>query len=277
MSEQPPGGYPGQYPQQPPPGQPHQPWPQQTWPQQPVGQPPPPMPPQRKRHRVRNGIIIGAAVIVALIIVGAALGSTGNGHKAAAAGSSQPSTPAATPTPGPKVFYNDVKAEFPVVAPAGEHSVVSLGQTLCNRREAGISQLPLIKIIQRIRTGINAQSFVRLAEKDLCPTYLAPVAAIKPLKPKVIAKFSGNGQSTTAPFNVPYPGNWYLVYSYDCSNFGGSGNFAVDEGSSDYNGVNVNELSPGAHNKKSYVYNDAGRHHLEILSECSWTVKVVIK
>jgi len=86
--------------------------------------------------------------------------------------------------------------------------------------------------------------------------------AIKPLKPKVIATFTGSGDSTTAPFTIPSSGNWYLVYSFDCSNFGGSGNFAVIEPGNLSGGVNVNELSPGAHDKKSYFYNDAGRHHL---------------
>lgn len=46
-------------------------------------------------------------------------------------------------------------------------------------------------------------------------------------------------------------------------------------GPNDPNGPFINDLSMGAHDKKDYVYNDPGVHHLEVNSECNWTIKVV--
>ena len=223
-------------------------------------------------------MILGSAALVVLIIVAATIGSSGNGRKTGQGAGSTHAAAAPKPTPSGKVFFADVQTYFPDLAAGGRGPVVSLGQSICEKRSQGIGQKSIIEVFQKNDTfGINSQEFVRLAETDLCPSYLAPVIALPKPKPHVIATFTGNGDTNTAPFTIPAPGNWYLEYSYDCSNFGGSGNFAVDEGVDDFNGVTVNELSPGAHDKKSYAYNDAGTHHLEILSECNWAVKVVTK
>jgi hypothetical protein len=95
--------------------------------------------------------------------------------------------------------------------------------------------------------------------------------------PKVIARFNGSGTGSTPPFTTP--ASWHLSWEYNCSSFGSSGNFAVTEinadGSTDFNGVNVNELGSGQGPVAAYVYGDAGRHALQIDSECNWSVAVV--
>jgi hypothetical protein len=68
---------------------------------------------------------------------------------------------------------------------------------------------------------------------------------------------------------------WKLDYSFDCSSFGTSGNFIVNEdGGSDFSGASVNRLGTGK-SGSTYAYGDAGTHYLQINSECSWSVKVI--
>jgi hypothetical protein len=95
----------------------------------------------------------------------------------------------------------------------------------------------------------------------------APAAAVA----KTVATFSGSGITNTAKFTVS--STWELKYSFDCSNFGESGNFIVmEDGSFGALSVNVLSLKKAG---SSYAYNDAGTHYLEVNSECAWTVKVV--
>jgi hypothetical protein len=78
---------------------------------------------------------------------------------------------------------------------------------------------------------------------------------------------SGSGSHSTQTFKVP--STWNLAWSYDCSSFGGSGNFAVDVQGADVLGVN--ELGNGGSGTESY--HSGGTVWLEIDSECSWQVK----
>lgn len=96
----------------------------------------------------------------------------------------------------------------------------------------------------------------------------APAAA----KPTLVTTFSGSGQQKTAQFTVGT--NWGISYAFDCTSFGGTGNFVVfTDGGSDFNGVSVNDLA-ASKSAVTYAYGDPGTHYLEINSECSWTVKV---
>ena len=64
-------------------------------------------------------------------------------------------------------------------------------------------------------------------------------------------------------------GNWTLKYTYNCASFGQAGNFAV----SDETGMPlVNEVKlKGSGSSPQY---DSGTHHLEVDSECDWTLTV---
>jgi hypothetical protein len=240
----------------------------------PHGPPPPPKPP-KKRHPVLL-ILAGAAVALLLIVV---IAGTLAGSSKKAGSSSSPSKPTSHPAAQPsqatanQAFYKDIQSQFPALAVAGATKVVSLGHSVCNARGRGVGQANLISVINKNNTfGINAQSFVRLAETDLCPAALAPVIKVKP---HVIARFSGSGIQNTARFTIRGSGNWVLKWSYNCSNFGLSGNFIVSEDNmGDFNGASVNELGMSGHGQ-THVYGDSGRHYLSVNSECNWKTAVV--
>src|SRR5260370_17584515 len=84
---------------------------------------------------------------------------------------------------------------------------------------------------------------VRTAERDICPAQV-------PVPPTVLLDMSGTGIQNSAPFTVN-SGTVTVKYSYDCSGFGGSGNFiaSLDTGdqsslSSDSQSI-PNALGPG--------------------------------
>jgi hypothetical protein len=88
--------------------------------------------------------------------------------------------------------------------------------------------------------------------------------------PHTVATYSGSGIENTPKFTVT--ASWKLAYSFDCSNFGTSGNFQVFEDG----GFNIltNDLA-ASKSASTMQYSDAGTHYLQINSECSWTVKIV--
>lgn len=101
----------------------------------------------------------------------------------------------------------------------------------------------------------------------------SPKAHIKPPappKPRTVLTESGTGTKSTKTFRVH--GDWDLHYSYNCSNFGSSGNFQVwGDGGID---VYVNELEH--HNSDvTHEHHGGGSMALKINSECHWKIKVV--
>jgi hypothetical protein len=89
---------------------------------------------------------------------------------------------------------------------------------------------------------------------------------------RAVATFSGSGQENTPRFTVTH--TWKLVYSFNCSSFGSSGNFQVyEDGGNDFS-LSVNDLATSK-SSSTWAYNDGGTHYLEINSECSWKLKIV--
>ena len=94
----------------------------------------------------------------------------------------------------------------------------------------------------------------------------------------VLINFSGSGIRNSAPFIV----NSSAVtarYSYDCSGFGGRGNFIAYMVSGSPSSLSyddqliANELgSGGSQTTTVYPQNQGGSYHLEVNSECSWTI-----
>ena len=94
----------------------------------------------------------------------------------------------------------------------------------------------------------------------------------------VLFTFSGSGIRNSASFAV----NSSAVtarYSYDCSSFGGSGNFIADlvsgsPGSGNYDDQSIaNELgSGGGQTTTVYPQDQGATYHLEVNSECSWSI-----
>jgi hypothetical protein len=100
----------------------------------------------------------------------------------------------------------------------------------------------------------------------------AKVSTAPAAGPKVLLDKTGSGINTTAKFSPA--GDWQIVWSYDCSSFGSSGNFQiyVYNGDGSLSDVAVNEL--GA--KGSDVTNEhqGGTYYLQMNSECKWHVIV---
>jgi hypothetical protein len=91
-----------------------------------------------------------------------------------------------------------------------------------------------------------------------------------PPKPHVLIDVEGSGIKTTQRFVAP--DEWALAWTYDCSNFGSSGNFVISvEG--DSTDVAANQLGQSGHDV-SYEHS-GGNVYLEINSECAWHVRAV--
>lgn len=101
------------------------------------------------------------------------------------------------------------------------------------------------------------------------PTTAAPTIAAAP---QTLLELSGSGSKTTQKFTAA--GDWDLAWTYNCANFGGSGNFQVFITADDPSTLvtPVNQL--GASGSSVEHYHDAGTFYFEVNSECNWTVKV---
>jgi hypothetical protein len=91
---------------------------------------------------------------------------------------------------------------------------------------------------------------------------------------RVLLTVRSSGIKKTAPFSA-IGDQWTLAYSFDCRGvFGSQGNFIVEL----YDGTELldilaNELGAKGANSTA-VYQTGTRLHLEINSECRWTIKV---
>ena len=99
-------------------------------------------------------------------------------------------------------------------------------------------------------------------------TTSAPATKTVAPAPKVVLKEDGSGIKSTATFTVD--GDWDLAYTYDCSAFGFQGNFIVN--GPEIADFYVNEL--GMKGSDVTHLHDGGQTHLEINSECAWTITV---
>jgi hypothetical protein len=88
-----------------------------------------------------------------------------------------------------------------------------------------------------------------------------------PAPPQTLLNQQGSGTASTASFSAPK--NWDLVWSYDCSSFGSSGNFEVDI-QGNLGPLGVNQM--GTSGSGTEYYHQGGSYYLEVNSECSWQV-----
>jgi hypothetical protein len=111
------------------------------------------------------------------------------------------------------------------------------------------------------------------------PAAAASASASAPAQSSgVLFTFSGSGIRNSAPFTI----NSSAVtarYRYDCSAFGSSGNFIADlvsgsAGSGNYDDQSIaNELgSGGGQTTTVYPQDQGATYHLEVNSECSWSI-----
>jgi hypothetical protein len=117
------------------------------------------------------------------------------------------------------------------------------------------------------------------ATPTVTPTAMAtpkPVATPKPAAaaPAAVMQMAGNGTKASTPFDANK--DWTIKYGYDCSGFGGSGNFQIYlyQGTSLVD-IPVNELAASGQSS-TQVYDHGSGLHLEINSECSWNVAAIV-
>jgi hypothetical protein len=289
--QQPPGG--------PPPwqGQAHggAPWQQQPYPGQ---QPPQPGGPQylvpntggrrggrggppKKSHRVRN-ILLGtiAGVIVLFVAAGVIGAATGAGKKNTGAkrpittATHKPKKPAAPVyTAAENAYYKATIAAYAPISGGTEQQIVNAGNQLCKAREDGTSQ-PSIVSATGPKLGKLAKPYVLATEKALCPSQI-------PVPPQVLLNMSGSGIQNSAPFLVS-SSQVTVTYSFNCSSFGGSGNFQADllygnqsSPNSDDQSI-ANQLAPSGQATTTVYPQDPGNnYYVSVNSECNWTIEVV--
>lgn len=104
-----------------------------------------------------------------------------------------------------------------------------------------------------------------------------PKKKAKPAAKVLVPTMSGNASGETPAFK---PTNQYVVkYQFDCSAMGQSGNFVImaedGNGSPVMGGPSVNRLTmTGSGTAKGYGLGEPSSIHLQIISECNWTVTV---
>lgn len=93
--------------------------------------------------------------------------------------------------------------------------------------------------------------------------------------PKVLLSLKANGIKNSKPFTASGD-SLDLAYTFDCKAFGHAGNFAVTlYDQSGLAALAVNELAKsGKDTPTVYLGNTTAPFHLEINSECAWTVTV---
>jgi hypothetical protein len=232
----------------------------------------------KKRHTIRN-VILGAtgAIVLIIIIATVANASHTTGRKQpAASGTGAPkavSTPnAPSYTAAETKWYNAVLAKYPQISGGTEAQIVSLTKQVCKAREAGGSQAQLVSATAG-KLGTSARSFVRGAEKAMCPSQL-------PVPPQVLLNFSGSGIENSAPFLVN-SSQVTVTYNFNCSSFGSSGNFIADLEYGNQTSMNsddqpiANQLAPSGQTTTTVYPQDPGNdYYVAVNSECSWSVKV---
>lgn len=137
---------------------------------------------------------------------------------------------------------------------------------------AAAAAAPTVTVTARAATAAPAVTVTATA---------TPAAAAAPHAApasNVLITFSGSGIRTSAAFVV----NSSAVtahYNYSCSAFGSSGNFIADmvsgsPSSASYDDQSIaNELGTGGSQTATvYPQDQEGTYHLEVNSECSWSV-----
>ena len=179
-------------------------------------------------------------------------------------------TPAAQ-VPPPQVAQQPPQVQaFPQQYPT-TYAPPKKGHALRNVSLGCLGLIVLLFVIGLAANGTHGPSTPASSPSN-STTNQPSAAPASPVAAKVLLDKTGSGINKTPDFTAA--GDWEIDWSYDCSNFGQSGNFQVIVYNSDGSlaDVAVNEL--GA--KGSDVTNEhqGGTYYLEMNSECNWHVIV---
>jgi hypothetical protein len=212
-------------------------------PPSPESEPPPAKPlrarnPRRRRAKTVVLSIIGALVVVIAITAGL----SGSPKKPTANKSSAPPAVQAPSSPAMSTqdqqFVSDMQADFSFNSSVSTTSIAQFGEDICSSRQTGQSQTQQVTTAQAAWTNTQAgpaDEMVRLAEQDICPSYLpadtvtyivtgnAPVGYIDP---SIDYGPAGSDFTGRVPMSIrdPIPSNPPSYYSINVqlSDAGGS-------------------------------------------------------
>lgn len=180
---------------------------------------------------------------------------------------------------------------------SGLPSVSGLGQWFARHKVLTVSQaIILLVIIASVAGGGGKKNAANPLTPAIAPTTAAAAADKSPERapspagpiptapptappttaaPQVAFSQSGTGLQMLAPFSILGP--WVLQYTFDCSNFGIAGDFAVQVTNANGtpnlidNGPNVVAMNANA----STFMPQGGTLSLTIDTECNWTIQAV--
>jgi hypothetical protein len=153
-------------------------------------------------------------------------------------------------------------------------------------RAPALALLALAAAVAAVLAGCSSTPAAHAARSSpaaaaTAPTTTAPPAkAPAPAAPKVLMSLSGSGIENSPPFLVTQS-QLTVHYTYDCSAFGGSGNFIADLLSGNQSSLGSDDQSianalgaGGSVTTTIYPTNAGSDYHLAVNSECNWSVVV---
>jgi hypothetical protein len=183
------------------------------------------------------------------------------------------------PPPPPQVspdgkFYWDGTRWVPMQAQAAaepQPTAPSKGHALRNVSLGCLGLIVLLIIIGIAANGSHGTSTPAPSPSNSA-TNQPSAAQSSPVAATVLLDKTGSGINKTPDFTAA--GDWEIDWSYDCSNFGQNGNFAITVFNSDGSLADVAANQLGA--KGSDVANEhqGGTFYLQMNSECDWHVIV---
>jgi hypothetical protein len=235
------------------------------------------------RHKAWTAVLFVIGVVVVLGIATAIFGNlettgpAGGQTQGGSATSGAPS-PTAGPTGGQVKFVSAIRASLAAKglrSSSTDAKLVSAGARVCTARHGAATQATLVSMWASAprKFAMSARKFVGTAEKYLCPQYV-------PRPPVVILTLRGSGMETSRSILVTQPA-LRVKYSYDCSSFGGPGNFIADFTTANENSLNSDSQSiasalstGGAATVTIYPRNAGSEYHLAVNSQCDWSITV---
>jgi hypothetical protein len=133
-------------------------------------------------------------------------------------------------------------------------------------RSSGITPIQGLALV----TAVIILGTILLASSKGAGSSTTPAAT-----PQVLLTLSGNGVKNSGPFSASGD-SVAVAYSFDCTSFGFSGNFIAElVGADGFPKWIANAMAKsGKDTTTVYLSGTSGPYHIEVNSECSWSVIV---
>jgi hypothetical protein len=206
----------------------------------------------------------------------------------------EPVQPVATPTPPPPPVTRPNPLPPSAVAPMAATPPGTKKKPVYTRWWFIVGAVIVVLLVIAAAAGGGSDDKKDVATDDASTTSTGAPAATPTAPPTAppatvpagpIFTQTGSGTATTASFKVP--NSWDMAWTYDCANFGLSGNFivqiydltgsaggtAASGGNLDFDNQGVNQL--GANGSGVEHYHSGGNtKYLKISSECNWSLTI---